>query len=105
MYHHPQEDLLLASWKFAILPRLSRSAASHSSTKRGAERLRRVAGAVDNVLADREIRRESVVNIIREFIEHERRHIMMEDCDLFPAALKSAEVPRLDGDGFGLDLS
>jgi hemerythrin-like domain-containing protein len=41
------------------------------------------------VLADREMLRESVDNIIRDFIEHERRHIMMEDRDFFPAALKA----------------
>ena len=28
-------------------------------------------------------------NIVRDFIEHERRHIVMEDRDFFPAALKA----------------
>jgi hemerythrin-like domain-containing protein len=32
-----------------------------------------------------------VDNIVRDFIEHERRHIMMEDRDFFPAALKALE--------------
>jgi hemerythrin-like domain-containing protein len=32
-----------------------------------------------------------VDNIIRDFIEQERLHIMMEDRDFFPAALKALE--------------
>jgi hemerythrin-like domain-containing protein len=61
------------------------------STKKGAERLRGVAQAVDSVLADRELLRQNVDKIVRDFIEHERRHIMMEDRDFFPAALKALE--------------
>ena len=30
-------------------------------------------------------------NIVRDFIEHQRRHIMMEDRDFFPAALNALE--------------
>jgi len=59
--------------------------------QKGAERLRRAAQAVDGVLADREILRQNVDNIVRDFIESERRHIMMEDRDFFPAALKALE--------------
>jgi hemerythrin-like domain-containing protein len=29
--------------------------------------------------------------IVRDFIEHERHHIMMEDRDFYPAALKALE--------------
>src|SRR5215469_1711146 len=93
VYHHPQEDLVLAKLEIrdpAAARKLSSLALEH---KKGAERLRRVAQVIDNVLADREMLRESVDNIIRDFIEHERRHIMMEDRDFFPAALKALE-PR-----------
>jgi hemerythrin-like domain-containing protein len=55
----------------------------------GAERLRRVAQAVENVLADREVLRQNVDTIVRDFIAHERRHMIMEDRDFFPAALKA----------------
>ena len=51
--------------------------------------MRRVAHAVDSVLAGREILRQNVDSTVRDFIEHERRHIMMEDRDFFPAALKA----------------
>ncbi|MBU6464241.1 MAG: hemerythrin domain-containing protein [Bradyrhizobium sp.] len=91
VYHHPQEDLVLAKLEIrdpAAAKQVGSLAREH---KKGAERLRRVAQAIDYVLADREILRKSVDNIIREFIEHERHHIMMEDRDFFPAALKALE--------------
>ena len=89
LYHHPQEDLVLARLHIrdpAAAKKVGNLALEH---QKGSERLRRVAQAIDGVLADREILRESVDNIIRDFIEHERRHIVMEDRDFFPAALKA----------------
>jgi hemerythrin-like domain-containing protein len=91
VYHHPQEDLILAKLEIrdpAAARKVGSLAVEH---QKGSERLRRVAHVIDNVLADREILRESVDNIIRDFIEHERRHILMEDHDFFPAALKALE--------------
>jgi hemerythrin-like domain-containing protein len=35
--------------------------------------------------------RQNVNNIVRDFMEHQRRHIMMEDRDFFPAALNALE--------------
>jgi len=57
----------------------------------GAERLHRVTQAVDRALADHQILRQYVDTIVRDFIEHERHHIMMEDRDFLPAALKALE--------------
>jgi hemerythrin-like domain-containing protein len=91
VYHHPQEDLVFAKLEIrdpAAAAKVGNLALEH---QKGAERLRRVAQAVDSVLADREILRQNVDNIVRDFIEHERRHIMMEDRDFFPAALKALE--------------
>jgi len=89
VYHHPQEDLVFAKLKIrdpAAAAKVGNLALEH---QKGAERLRRVAQAVDSVLADREILRQNVDNIVRDFIGQERRHIMMEDRDFFPAALKA----------------
>ena len=91
VYHHPQEDLVFAKLKIrdpAAAAKVGNLALEH---QKGAERLRRVAQAVDSVLADREMLRQNVDNIVRDFIEHERRHVMMEDRDFFPAALKALE--------------
>ena len=89
IYHHPQEELVFAKLKLrdpAAAAKVGNLALEH---QKGSERLRRVAHAVDGVLADREILRQSVDNIIRDFIEKERRHVLMEDRDFFPAALKA----------------
>jgi hemerythrin-like domain-containing protein len=91
VYHHPQEDLVFAKLKIrdpAAAAKVGNLALEH---QKGAERLHRVAQAVDNVLADREVLRQNVDNIVRDFIEHERRHMMMEDRDFFPAALRALE--------------
>jgi hemerythrin-like domain-containing protein len=91
VYHHPQEDLIFAKLKMrdpAAAAKVGDLAREH---QQGAERLRRVAHAVDNVLADREVLRQNVDSIVRDFIDHQRRHITMEDRDFFPAALKALE--------------
>ncbi|MBR0693503.1 hemerythrin domain-containing protein [Bradyrhizobium lablabi] len=86
MYHHPQEDQVFARLKLrdpAAAARIGDLAREH---QKGADRLRRVAQAVDCVLADREILRQDVDSIVRDFLAHERHHIMMEDREFFPAA-------------------
>jgi len=91
VYHHPQEDLVFAKLRIrdpAAAAKVGELAHEH---QKGAERLHRVAQAVDSVIADRDILRHSVDTIVRDFIDHERHHIMMEDRDFFPAALKALE--------------
>jgi hemerythrin-like domain-containing protein len=91
VYHHPQEDLVFAWLRTrdpAAAARVGDLAREH---QKGADRLRQVAHAVDRVLMDGEILRETVHAIIRDFIESGRRHMMMEDGHFFPAALKALE--------------
>jgi hemerythrin-like domain-containing protein len=91
LYHHPQEEVVFAKLQLrdpAAAAKVGNLTLEH---QKGAERLRRVAQAVDGVLADREILRQNVDNIVRDFIESERHHIMMEERDFFPAALKALE--------------
>ena len=91
VYHHPQEDLVFAKLRIrdpAAAAKVGDLAREHQI---GAERLLRVAQAVDSVLADRELPRQNVDNIVRDFIVHERNHMMMEERDFFPAALKALE--------------
>jgi hemerythrin-like domain-containing protein len=91
IYHHPQEELVFDKLKLrdpAAAAKLGNLTLEH---QKGTERLRRVAQTVDGVLADREILRQNVDNIVRDFIEKERRHIMLEDRDFFPAALKALQ--------------
>jgi len=87
-YHHPQEDMVFEKLKScdpAAAANIGDLAAEHRS---GAKRLQRVAQAVESVLSDREVLRETVHDIVRDFIEHERSHIAMEERDFFPAAVR-----------------
>ena len=47
-----------------------------------------MARAVENILDDREIPRQTVDEIIRDFIDHERQHMAMEENVFFPAAVE-----------------
>jgi hemerythrin-like domain-containing protein len=91
-YHHPQEDII-----FEKLKARDRTAAANigdlaAEHRMGADRLRRVAQAVESVLMDREVPRHTVDDIIRDFIVHARRHIAMEERDFFPAADKALQT-------------
>lgn len=89
LYHHPQEDQVFARLKLrdpAAAAGIGDLAREH---QRGAERLRRVAQAVDGVLGGREMLRRDVDAIVRDFLDHERQHIVMEDRDFLPAAAKA----------------
>jgi hemerythrin-like domain-containing protein len=91
-YHHPTEDMVFEKLKVrdpASAADIGDLAAEH---RRGAEGLRRVARAVEDVLADQELLRQNVNDIIRDFIEQERRHIAMEERDFFPAAVNSLQA-------------
>ena len=89
--HHPLEDMVFDKLKArdsVAAARLGDLAADH---RRGAERLHRVARAVENVLAGRELLRQAVNDIIRDFIEQERIHMAMEERYFFPAAVKGLQ--------------
>jgi hemerythrin-like domain-containing protein len=89
--HHPLEDMIfekLSVRDSAAAAKIGDLAADHRS---GAERLRRVAQAVASVLADRELLRQTINDIICDFIEHERRHMAMEEREFFPAAVKALQ--------------
>jgi hemerythrin-like domain-containing protein len=90
-YHHPQEEMVFKKLKArdpAAAAKIGDLTAEHRS---GAERLRRVARAVESILADEEILRQTVDDIIRDFIADERRHIAMEERDFFPAVVKALQ--------------
>ncbi len=90
-YHHPQEDLIFKKMESrdpVAVANIGDLAAEHRS---GTERLRRVVQAVESALTDREVQRQSVDDIIRDFIVHERTHIAMEERDFFPAAIKALQ--------------
>jgi len=94
VYHHPLEDRVFEKLKVRDSAAAARIGDLEADHRRAGERLRKVALAVESVLADQELLRQSVNDIIRDFIEQERRHMAMEERVFFPAAisaLKSAD--------------
>ena len=89
VYHHPQEDLVFAKLRMRDAAAAAKVGDLAREHQKAAQRLRTVAHAIDNVLADREVLRQNVDTIVRDFIDHERRHVMMEDRDFFPGALQA----------------
>jgi len=77
VYHHPQEDLVFAKLTTRDPVAAAKVGDLAREHHKGAERLRRVAHVVENVLADGEILRQTVDTIVRDFIAHERHHMMM----------------------------
>ncbi len=87
--HHPKEDMVFEKLK-ARDPVAAESIGDlEAEHQEESKRLHRLAQALENILTGREILRQSFDNIVRNFIEHERRHIDMEERALFPAAVKA----------------
>jgi hemerythrin-like domain-containing protein len=83
IYHHPLEDLVFEQLKLrdgAAAAAIGDLAADH---RRGAEGLRHIAQALERASA----KRETVHDILGDFIAQERRHMAMEERDFFPAAV------------------
>ena len=87
--HHPKEDIIYEKFKARDPARAASIADLQAEHRQGALRLRRVAQAIDAVLNDQEVLRESVDRVVRDFIEDEKRHIALEDEVVFPAIVSS----------------
>ena len=83
--HHPKEDLIYEKFKTRAPERAASITDLRDEHRKGALRLRRVAQAIDNVLEDHDLLRENVDRIVRDFIDSERKHIAVEDQEVFPA--------------------
>ncbi|MGA2998632.1 hemerythrin domain-containing protein [Bradyrhizobium sp.] len=68
VYHHPQEELVFAKLRERDPGAAAKIGNLADEHRKGVEGLRRVAHAIKNVLADREILRKNVDAIIRDFI-------------------------------------
>ena len=86
--HHPKEDMIFAKLKARDPVTAASIGDLEAEHGKGSKRLARVARTVEGVLADREILRDTVDAIIRDFIDHDRRHMAMEERVLFPAAMR-----------------
>jgi hemerythrin-like domain-containing protein len=84
--HHPKEDAVFAKLKTCDPAAAASVGDLEAEHLKGAKRLRLVARAVESVLSEQEVLRQTVDDIVRDFIEKERRHMEME---LFPTAAKA----------------
>src|SRR5215471_8205624 len=89
--HHPKEDIIYETFKARDPARAASIADLQAEHRQGALRLRRVAQAIDSVLNDQELLRESVDRIVRDFIDNERKHIALEDKIIFPAIVDTLQ--------------
>jgi hemerythrin-like domain-containing protein len=85
--HHPKEDIIFERLKARNPLRAALVGDLEARHREGANRLRRVAEAVERVLGDQDLLRKTVHDIISDFITHERQHMAMEERVFFPAAL------------------
>jgi hemerythrin-like domain-containing protein len=83
--HHPKEDIIYKKFKARDPSRAASVADLETEHRECAARVRRVGQVINNVLNDEQLLRESVHRIVSEFIENERKHIVLEDEVIFPA--------------------
>lgn len=84
--HHPKEDMIFGKLK-ARDPSAAKSVGDvEAEHRQETDRLDRVARVVRNVLLDREVARQTFSDVLRDFIDHQRIHMAMEERTLFPAA-------------------
>jgi hemerythrin-like domain-containing protein len=85
--HHPKEDMIFDKLKSRDPEAVRKMRDLHAEHAEEASRLRRAAQAVERVLSDQDLVRETVSEIIRDFVAHEREHMKMEEQVFFPTAL------------------
>ena len=89
--HHPKEDIIVAMFKARDPVAAAAIGDLEAEHREGARRLRRVGLAIERVLSDQDLLRQTVDDIIRDFINHERQHMAMEERVIFPAMLKTLQ--------------
>jgi hemerythrin-like domain-containing protein len=87
--HHPKEDIIVEKFKARDPVAAATIGDLEAEHREGARRLRRVAQAVERVLNDQDLLRQTIEAIIRDFINHERQHMAMEERVVFPAVLNA----------------
>jgi hemerythrin-like domain-containing protein len=85
--HHPKEDIIVEKFKARDPVAAAAIGDLEAEHQEGAKRLRRVAQAIESVLSDQDLLRQTIDDIIRDFINRERRHMSMEERVFFPAVL------------------
>ena len=93
--HHPKEDIIVAKFKARDPVAAAAIGDLEAEHREGARRLRQVAQAVERVLSDQDLLRQTVDDIIRDFINHERHHMVMEETRRVSGRARRAAAGRL----------
>ena len=87
--HHPREDLVFERLR-ARDPETAESIGNLQAEHEAlAERTRRFAAAVSDVLLEAEMPRDALHKVAWDFLNYYRKHISMEETRFFPAALEA----------------
>ncbi len=87
--HHPKEDMMVDILKARDPVLAAALGGMESDHREEADRLLELARTVESVRTGSDMSRDSVVAVVRDFIGHERRHMALEERELFPAALRA----------------
>ena len=88
-YHHPKEDLVLERLRARDPEAAAQVGDLEQEHIKLGELTRRMATAVERILNEAEIPRESFDHLAREFLATYRDHIAMEERVFFPAARRA----------------
>jgi hemerythrin-like domain-containing protein len=97
--HHPKEDMIFEILKARDPAAAERVGGLDADHRQEAERLRQLAWIIENVRTGRDMSRQTVAAAVRDFIDHQRRHIELEERVFFPAAsnaLQSSDWAQID---------
>ncbi len=84
--HHPKEDMIFEKLK-ARNPVAAESVGDlEAEHQNGSKRLRHVADMLRSIRTDHGVPRQTFDDVMRDFIEHERKHMKMEERFLFSTA-------------------
>ena len=87
LYHHPKEDLIYRKLKTRSPEAVRTFGNLEFQHEQVSERLHDFTRAVVNVMLEAEVPRSAFVEVAREFIDGERKHMEGEETVFFPAAL------------------
>jgi hemerythrin-like domain-containing protein len=87
--HHPKEDIVFGKLQERDPGRAAEAGDLKAEHREISRLARQLADAAENVLGDVEVARDAFHRVVRHFIDHERRHMKMEEEVFFPAALEA----------------
>ncbi len=89
--HHPKEDMIFEKLKARDPVAAGSVGDLEAEHQNEGKRLQRVAQMIRSILTHHEVLRPTFDDIMRDFIEHERKHMEMEERVLFPAAVNALQ--------------